>query len=448
MGIIKSLALLSLATVVAGDFEFNSTTVGGSLYFEVKLRKNSKPYKVQVDSNRPYSIFMHNDCKTTKCSLYWDKADTYDPSATGGIDTKLDFEDISTYDDKKLKGRWFSETLKLNSKKFPIHIGAAMEATETTGWQQAGVIGLGIGSGREDAKIAERLMATLTTPLITVQEGKTHKIKKDSTDEDKESRGSITFGKYNATSCGDFTWVDCSDRGSWTFKTTITIGEKQYEGKVVGFAIGQNTFASRYTIHAFHFAKYLDNESDFPKISFEFGGKTFEMNPKDYVSYSPGYGKHAAEIKNAPSYSNIDFALGSEFLQNYCVAFRADKEFKKLEIGLAVNHGRPAEDKKPDDDGKTPDKKPDDDGKTPDKKPDDDGKTPDKKPEDDGKTPDKKPEDDGKTPDKKPNEDGKTPDKQPNEDGKTHGGEGEKKSAAGYSTSIVVAIAFFALAFQ
>ncbi|CAD5231302.1 unnamed protein product [Bursaphelenchus xylophilus] len=332
---------LLFVSVVVGDFVVDYIARERAVFFDIQLGDDTRTLKAQLDINRPYSVLLHKDCRAANCS-HFEITDPYDPSTAKGEDTGKEFKD-DKYNNNGTKGIWFKDTLKFRSMEFPVELGAAMSTARQVNWEYAGIIGLGPVNEDHDKRtsIVKKLMSKLSVQQIVIQEGPTNLVKNYAKEgDDREKGGSVTFGKYDSKSCGNFTFTDTIDHKSWRIKADFTIGNQEFSNKTIAFAIGGLGVAEEY-IYNKYFHQRVDSDTDYPKISLKFGGKRLAITGEDYATFYKKLGQYVPMfLKAGPEYP-YDFAFGSDFLQHYCLVLRSNKEFTKLEIGLAKNNGRP-----------------------------------------------------------------------------------------------------------
>ncbi|CAD5219585.1 unnamed protein product [Bursaphelenchus xylophilus] len=294
--------------------------------------------RAQLDLNRPYSVFLHDDCKAAKCSAVVDGVTTYKPSAK----ELKEFKDDKKYGNYELQGKWYRETLTLEIE-FTVNVVAATSANPQVPWLYSGVLGLAPARDSEDeqSSIIKKLLnaESLSAKQLVIQESWKELAKKNKEMKgDADASGLIAIGNLESGRCGSFTTAN-TDQKSWTFEADIKIGDEKFEKKKIAFMVGQNGVAED-AIFDKHFARTYDKDTELPTISFNVSSTTFELAGKEYGEYNATTDQYKAKFSKKPADFPYDFAFGSEFLQHYCLSIGMTRS-GDLEIGLAENKKKP-----------------------------------------------------------------------------------------------------------
>uniref|UniRef100_A0A1I7RQR6 Peptidase A1 domain-containing protein n=1 Tax=Bursaphelenchus xylophilus TaxID=6326 RepID=A0A1I7RQR6_BURXY len=270
--------------------------------------------RAQLDLNRPYSVFLHDDCKAAKCSAVVDGVTTYKPSAK----ELKEFKDDKKYGNYELQGKWYRETLTLEIE-FTVNVVAATSANPQVPWLYSGVLGLAPARDSEDeqSSIIKKLLnaESLSAKQLVIQESWKELAKKNKEMKgDADASGLIAIGNLESGRCGSFTTAN-TDQKSWTFEADIKIGDEKFEKKKIAFMVGQNGVAED-AIFDKHFARTYDKDTELPTISFNVSSTTFELAGKEYGEYNATLGP----LQRAQRYYICKYLL--EYFTKHPVIFR------------------------------------------------------------------------------------------------------------------------------
>ncbi|CAD5231300.1 unnamed protein product [Bursaphelenchus xylophilus] len=325
--------------------EFNQTwhySVFSSepLFYRIKIGNDNRYVNVHVDTNRFYSLVFGPECFTqdSKCRPYSSDF-VYSTYNTGGVRVRPDTTYIDKFNDlAKYEFELYQDSITLGLQTFVLELGVIIDAYFPSAVRYSGFLGLGISEDK--TSIVKQLMQDLTYPQITFQEARRYVSKKNES-MDVNGYGSIVFGEYDEEYCGNFTFIETIANNKWRFKKDITTSNGTVlKDQVIALAVGQDSQIPQEIYDDEILTKEHADPNDFPSFSFTHDGKEYNLNASDYAWYREDRGLYSAHISSAKPTYGYDFALGSDFLQHYCVALRSDSNFTKLEIGFAENFGR------------------------------------------------------------------------------------------------------------
>ncbi|CAD5231308.1 unnamed protein product [Bursaphelenchus xylophilus] len=300
-------------------------------FFTVKIGNDSQDVNVHFDLIRPFSYVFSDKCKMhSRCDWHLHYY-IYNSTKTGGMPLRSSFIDNFHSDALYLKGHYFADSLNFGEIKLPLALGVVDEGNGGVN-ELDGVIGLGFD--QKNNSIVKKLMKKLSVKQITVQEGHNN-LQRPGKPLNSYSNGSITFGKYHSNDCGEFAFMNAMNNYSWMFVADVRVGNRTLKNQKIAFNFGRRTLIPTHIFKRYFPSLESDSEETFPQFAFTAFGKEYKTTKEDYSYYVP-HTKGYMQLLGSVSHQPYDFAFGSDFLQNYCLALKEDDN-GSLRIGLAEN---------------------------------------------------------------------------------------------------------------
>ncbi|CAD5231306.1 unnamed protein product [Bursaphelenchus xylophilus] len=331
----RMLILPLIVNAALADFVFRYKGAQGMLkppWISISIGNNPEKFNVALDLNRPYSFAFDPVCQEKyKCDnrnhLY-----AYDPKKTGGKPTGRRLDDFK-FAYPNYTGKFYQDVLNIGHVKLPAEVGDVTDGLYVATFNWDGVLGLGFDES--NSSIVVPLLNALSVKQVVIQEG-VNILSRHNRPFPLNSNGTFTFGKYTEDWCGQFSFYDTWNNKHWELRADVKVGNETLKNQRIAFVPGYLTLIPSTIIQKYFSKDKYDSDKDFPDISFSLKGKEYKITREDY-SYSSSDNKYRVLLSSWPFGNVYDFAFGSEFLQHYCVALRADDSFGRLQIGLADN---------------------------------------------------------------------------------------------------------------
>ncbi|CAD5220232.1 unnamed protein product [Bursaphelenchus okinawaensis] len=309
-----------------------------TFYIETSLGSDKQKIKLGLDTNRPISLFFSPKCVQDKC-VTENVEYQYDNTKTGGKDLDKPYQDETYNNIAKWSGKQFLDTIKFGPqyyKDLTIAVVDSSSSAEKVDWN--GYLGL-----RTGGELIIKVMKEAQYPQITIQEGRGF-IPKKNKQVAKFSYGSFTFGSRDAKGCGNFTFFNTTNHNNqWALKAIVKIGNTKYDFHNVALNIGRRTQIPQNAFDEFKLMEDKTSLSDIPDIRFV-DDKEYVLKAEDFAWYNKDVNQQLEDYSEPTPTELYRFALGSEFLQNYCVALSSDANVANKQIGFAENFNNKSSD--------------------------------------------------------------------------------------------------------
>uniref|UniRef100_A0A1I7RTH5 Peptidase A1 domain-containing protein n=1 Tax=Bursaphelenchus xylophilus TaxID=6326 RepID=A0A1I7RTH5_BURXY len=323
---------LFFITATNADFAFNSNTeFSYPLYFNFKIGNDNSDVKVQVDTNRPYTLVLHEEC--FHCPMYFKDNYRYSEKKTGGSFV----ENFTSPSDGIREGAFYSDKLKFSTLSLDVKLAVVSNGYPSIDYYP-GVLGLK-PSTDDEKSVVKRLMNELSEQQIVIQDGR-HYVLKDFRRVRDDNLASISFGKYEGDACGNFTFTKTLDNSSWRIRADVTVDSKLRPNQTIAFNVGGETLFPKDLFRDRIDNKTFAKQSELPTISFKIDDQVYQITPEDYATFVDDLVKYKGDVRHIPDGSDADFVFGTDLLQHHCLALTANKDFTELRIGFAPNYGR------------------------------------------------------------------------------------------------------------